>query len=514
MNIELKEYKTESGEIILYHGKPDLKKLELLSKGAGDVWHSSFEQGFKNAFPELVYQTAIYFWYLNDFDNLDECVSWRVNPFAFAVRKSVWQLVGGFDLDFQNPQMQAIDFGFQVIRFFGGVPLYVKDLFIENQIQKVTISQWDRHLFFKKNFKINHAIYMVYRVGFWKISEWKTLLNIKNKYSQRNFTAVIPPRELAQIEGKPTVSYIIPTMLREDYTLQLLDDLCSQTFKPSQVVIVDGTPDSQRNKDVYNLKDYPFEVIVKWQQSKGSCRARNEAIDLCTGNYIIFGDDDIRIPPDFISNHIKFLQTYNAGACNGIDITADNHTQDLNDLKIKREALRNKVLVSGCALWFSNSNSCVKREFVNILIGNDVNFDGGYGEDGDFGMSLTKIGVTVLANPFSVNLHLKPPSGGYRFWGTQAKITGKKRKKQPWELDVPVKYIRPVPSPTIMYGILKHFTPQQLIEFKYKYFSYFLFDGNKFTFIYRFLRLPYKILQFKKSVFYAKKLKELDTRYK
>ena len=109
---------------------------------------------------------------------------------------------------------------------------------------------------------------------------------------------------------------------------------------------------------------------------------------------------------------------------------------------------------------------------------------------------------------------MKPPSGGYRFWGTQAKITGKKRKKQPWELDVPVKYIRPVPSPTIMYGILKHFTPQQLIEFKYKYFSYFLFDGNKFTFIYRFLRLPYKILQFKKSVFYAKKLKELDTRYK
>jgi hypothetical protein len=31
--------------------------------------------------------------------------------------------------------------------------------------------------------------------------------------------------------------------------------------------------------------------------------------------------------------------------------------------------------------------------------GNDVNFDGGYGEDSDFGMSLSKIGVIVLANP-------------------------------------------------------------------------------------------------------------------
>lgn len=513
MEFELKEYETIDGEQILYTGNVNFQKIELVSKGAGDIWHSSFEQGFKNAFPELVYQTATYFWYLNDFDNLDECVSWRINPFAFAVRKSVWERTGGFDLDFKSPNMQALDFGLRSIRFLGGVPLYIKDLFLEDVKQDVVISQWDRHLFFRKNFKISHAIYMIYRLGFWKISEWKTLLYIKNKYSQRKFSNIIPPRKLVQIKDTPTVSYIIPTMLREDYTLQLLDDLSQQTFKPNQVIIVDGTPEIHK-KDVYTLKNYPFEVIVKWQHSKGSCRARNEAIILSTGDYIIFGDDDIRIPPDFISNHIKFLQTNNGDACNGVDITADNHTHNLNDLKIKLEALDHKVQVSGCATWFSNSNSCVKRESVNRLIGNDVNFDGGYGEDGDFGMSLSKIGVTVLANPFSVNLHLKPPGGGYRFWGTQAKIMGKKRKKQPWELDVPVEYVRPVPSPTIMYGMIKHFTPQQLIEFKYKYFSYFLFEGNKLTFLYRLLRLPYKNIQFKKSVFYAKKLKELGVRNK
>ena len=129
-------------------------------------------------------------------------------------------------------------------------------------------------------------------------------------------------------------------------------------------------------------------------------------------------------------------------------------------------------------------------------------------------MSLTKIGVTVLANPFSVNLHLKPPSGGYRFWGTQSKIVGNKRKSQLWELDTPVKWVRPVPSPTIMYGIMKQFTPEQLVEYKHKYFSYFLFDGNKLGFFYRLIRLPYKNLQFKKSMFYAKKLLDLGIRYK
>lgn len=59
--IQLKEYTTASGEILLYAGLPDFQQLEVLSTGAGDIWHSSFEQGYKNAFPELVYQTAVFF---------------------------------------------------------------------------------------------------------------------------------------------------------------------------------------------------------------------------------------------------------------------------------------------------------------------------------------------------------------------------------------------------------------------------------------------------------------------
>ena len=514
MAFELKEYKTSEGEIILYVGNINLVKLEALSKGTGDIWHSSFEQGYKNAFPELIYQTATFFWYLNDFDDLDESVSWRINPNAFAVRKSVWKIANGFDQDYENPQMQALDFGFRSIRHFGGVPLYVKGLFSDTNKERVIISQNDRHLFFRKNFKIKHAIFMIYRLGFLKISEWKTLRNIKTKYATRSYSTFIPPRELNEIQGNPSVSYIIPTMLRQEYTLQLLDDLSSQTYKPNQVVVVDATPENQRNEKLYHLKDYPFELKIIWQKSKGSCRARNEAIALCTGEYVVFGDDDIRVPSNFIANHIKFLQTYNAGACNGLDIRADNHTDNLSDLEIKLKSLDKNKFRAGCALMFSNANSCVKREFVDKLKGNDVNFDGGYGEDSDFGMSLTKIGVTVLANPYSVNLHLKPPSGGYRFWGTQSKIVGKKRKNQPWELDTPVKWVRPVPSPTIMYGIMKQFTPEQLVEYKHKHFSYFLLEGNKLAFFYRLIRLPYKNLQFKKSMFYAKKLLDLGIRYK
>jgi len=253
-------------------------------------------------------------------------------------------------------------------------------------------------------------------------------------------------------------------------------------------------------------------VVFQWQTTKGSCRARNEAIDLCTGDYIVFGDDDIRIPSDFIENHIRLLQTYDVGACNGLDVRADHQQQDLADLNRKLETLGNSRWKVGATQTFSNANSCVKREYVSQLVGNDINFDGGYGEDSDFGMSLSKIGVTVLFNPFSPNLHLKPPMGVYRFWGNQAGIMGKKRKSQPWELDTPVKWIKPVPSPTIMYGIIKHFTEKQLVEYQYKHFFLHLFKGSKWALPMKLSKLPYKFIQFKRSVFYAKKLIALGKR--
>ena len=507
-----KEFTTKSGEIILYKGSPNLALLEDLSLGYGDIWHSSFEQGYKNAFMDIIYQTVVFFWYVNDFDGLDKAVSWRLNPNLFAVRKSVWDDLGGFDNDYENPQIQALDFAFNALSNSGVIPLYVKDLYQEPKIEKITISTKDCYIFYIKNFKIDHAYFMLFRKGIFKISEWKALLYAKKNFKQRESYPLVKPRKLKEIVGNPTVSYIIPTMMRQDFTLNLLDDLKNQTWQPSQVLVVDATPESERNVSLYDASNYTFEVQFYWQETKGSCRARNEAIAKCTSDYIVFGDDDIRIPADFIENHLRLLQTYNAGACNGLDIRADNQQQNLDDLTQKLKEFDAKRWFVGVSNSFSNANSCVKKEYVAQLIGNDINYDGGYGEDSDFGISLTKIGVAVLHNPFSTNLHLKPPVGGYRFWGTQAKILGKKRKKQPWELDVPVKNIRPVPSPTIMYQIHKQFSKRQLLEYKYRYFALYLSKGSKWKMPLRILKMPYRLLQFKKSVFYAEQLMKLGKR--
>jgi len=512
--VKLKEYTTKSGEVILYNGNLKFDLLETLITEEGDIWHSSLDQGYKNAFPEIVYQTAVYFWYASDFDNLDKCVSWRINPNHFAVRKNVWEALDGFDNDYMNIQTAALDFGFNILRYQGGIPLYVKGLFPSDKKEEINISKRDVYSFYIKSFKASHSIYMLFRKGFWKPSEFSAYKYAKNKFSFKNKNTIVSPRKLSEIEGNPKVSYIIPTMMRQDFTLNLLNDLENQTYKPTEVIVVDATPEKSRDISLYNPENYSFNVTFNWQTTKGSCRARNEAIALCTGDYIIFGDDDIRIQPQFIENHLRLLQTYNVEACNGLDIRADNQQQTLKDLDEKLIDFDNKRWKVGATQSFSNANSCVSRRVVDILIGNDINYDGGYGEDSDFGLSITKLGFTVLHNPFSVNLHLKPPIGGYRFWGSQAKTIGKKRKKQPWELDTPVKLITPIPSPTIMYQLHKHFTKRQRVEYKAKYFIHYFFNAKKIEWPLKLIKLPIRLMQYKKSEFYAKKLINLGKRTK
>lgn len=513
--IEFKSFTTQKGEELLYTGFPDLSKLDELADGPGDLWHSSRDQGFFNCFPEIMYQAYVTWWFLNDMEQSDLAVNWRVNSDAFVVRKSIYELTGGLDFGYEHLVTSGIDFGYNLLRNYHGIPVYIKGLFEPILQDIITLSRKDRYRFFFRNFKNHHAFYMLLRKGIFQLPfEFSAYRAEKSRIEKRPESITVPIKELRPIEGKPKVSLVIPTMKRQSYTQLVLEDHKKQTYLIDEVVIVDATPENERSDAYYRQEDFPFRIKLKWQSTKGSCRARNEALEMCTGDYIIFADDDIRIPPTFVENHIRFLQTYKAGACNGLDIMAKNENQDLSDLKNRLELIDHKRWKVGASYMFSNANSCVRKDIVDKLIGNDINFDGGYGEDSDYGLRILKSGHFLLHNPFSPNLHLKPQQGGYRWWGAQSSKKGKKRKAQPWELDNPVKYVQPVPSPTVSYGILKQIREDQIKEWKMKYFFIFLFKNDIKKLPLRVLYLPMKLKQFATSLKYAKALKKLGPRYR
>ncbi|MGB3591723.1 MAG: glycosyltransferase [Nonlabens sp.] len=507
----MKKFTSSTGKVLLYKGTPDQSRLEELADGPGDIWHSGLDQGLTHAFQDLKYQAAVFWWYINDFPNCDQSISWRMPHDEFVVREEIWNLSGKLDQNYIEELMQGLDYGYRMLRYAGAVVLHVKGLFASKNHQ-LEGNDHDLIYFYKKFFKKEHLLFMSYRKG-WNDTLGKIglLASLKPSFYDQE-SELVPLRPLEPMDGTPTVTYIIPTMLRHDMCVNLLNDLAAQTYHPTQVVIVDATPVEKHTVD-FTAMELPFKVVVQQQISKGSCKARNEALELSTGEFVIFGDDDIRMESTFVENHIRFLQTYNADACNGLDIMADHSEQDLSDLAVKKARLSASFFRAGVSQSFNNANSCVRRKWIDKIGFNDVNYDGGYGEDNDYGLRLAKAGATVLYNPYSVNLHLKPPVGGYRFWGSQAKVTGKKRKKQPWELDDPVTDVVPVPSPTMKYFQLKHFTPEQNEEFREIYFIKQATKNGAAGMLHMMRNKSYRKKQYAESMKYAKALLKLGERY-
>ncbi len=109
-------------------------------------------------------------------------------------------------------------------------------------------------------------------------------------------------------------SVVTPTFRRPEEVFGMLENLSAQSLLPSEVVLVDGAPDNEREteervKAVSN--NYPFEIVYI-RFGGGTAIQRNKGIDLAKGEFISFIDDDIRLDPLFFESMLDaFAQKEN-----------------------------------------------------------------------------------------------------------------------------------------------------------------------------------------------------------
>jgi glycosyltransferase involved in cell wall biosynthesis len=110
-----------------------------------------------------------------------------------------------------------------------------------------------------------------------------------------NFSLVIPTRNRAQA-------------LR--LTLQHLS-LSNYPFDDFEVLVVD---DGSSDHTAAVLDEWSQKLPLRWfyQDHGGTSRARNRAIQEARGRHILFIDDDVLVPPDFLQRHAR-LQAAHPG---------------------------------------------------------------------------------------------------------------------------------------------------------------------------------------------------------
>ncbi len=105
----------------------------------------------------------------------------------------------------------------------------------------------------------------------------------------------------------PLISVIIPVYNMEQHLGETLDSVLSSDYPTFEVVIMDdGSTDSSfKIAQEYALKDKRVKVYT--QTNASACSARNHAISLAKGEYILPVDSDNTITPQFISNAVKVI---------------------------------------------------------------------------------------------------------------------------------------------------------------------------------------------------------------
>ncbi len=104
----------------------------------------------------------------------------------------------------------------------------------------------------------------------------------------------------------PKVSVVLPVYNAEVYLVRCLDSVLAQTYPNVEVVAVDdGSSDgSPAILDDY-ARRHPGRVVVEHRANGGAAAARNRGIELCSGEYLTFIDNDDWLDPDFLQTMVE-----------------------------------------------------------------------------------------------------------------------------------------------------------------------------------------------------------------
>lgn len=112
------------------------------------------------------------------------------------------------------------------------------------------------------------------------------------------------------MEGK--VSIIVPVYNVESYLNECIDSIINQTYRNLEIILIDDGSTDLSGEICDRYKEIDSRILVIHQKNQGAANAKNNGLDLATGDYISFVDSDDYISKVFIETMMKSLQQNNS----------------------------------------------------------------------------------------------------------------------------------------------------------------------------------------------------------
>lgn len=104
--------------------------------------------------------------------------------------------------------------------------------------------------------------------------------------------------------ASPAISVVVPTFNRAESVERLLSALAAQDLPRDafEVVVIDDGSTDETQRVLH--KPVSFNLRAERQENAGPASARNRALRIARGEFVLFLDDDVVPPPDLVRRHL------------------------------------------------------------------------------------------------------------------------------------------------------------------------------------------------------------------
>lgn len=213
------------------------------------------------------------------------------------------------------------------------------------------------------------------------------------------------------------VSIIIPMYNCESYIRRCLDSLIKQTYSNVEIIVVDDGSKDNSATIVKEIQLKSKKIIYIYQENSGPGVARNKAIEVANGKYLLFVDSDDYLSDNYVTSLVKSAEKNNS------ELVVAGYTWVYENRKKDVPVIPKKYVRNVSEEWAYRISSCCSRMYLREFWNNHhLKFS----EERD--ARAEDVPLVLYANVMAKNISIVSNAGYYYYQHSKSAMNSIKKR--------------------------------------------------------------------------------------